>query len=297
MEAAHADLPARDFVRPPGIVEHEICADSGARPTEYCTRREKELFAQDQPPLDEEQDWYQMVQVDAITGLRANEFCPDHVAEQLMVVITDERGREWAQAHPEYFAGLTLAPLETCSEGTERPQAFITAPAPGSTVHGVVPVIGTIQLPEFDRYEAQYGIGGNPQGWGWISGPHKAQVRDGTLTEWDTSHLSPGLYTLRITAFDRQQHRVEARLQVYVAAPTETPTPVQPPTPTAEPTLPPTLTPAPSPTSSPTPIPTVEPTATTVVTDTPELPTSEPSATPGAVSPGDVTPSSTPAEP
>ena len=291
MEAAHADLPVRDFVRPPGIVEHEICADSGARPTEYCTRRENEVFAQDQPPLGEEQDWYQMVQVDAITGLRANEFCPDHVAEQLMVVIADERGREWAQAHPEYFAGLALAPLETCSEGTERPQSFITAPAPGSTVHGVVPVVGTIQLPEFDRYEAQYGIGGNPQGWGWISGPHKAQVRDGLLTEWDTSHLSPGLYTLRITAFDRLQHRVEARVQVYVAAPTETPAPLPSPTPTAEPTLPPTLTPAPSPTSSPTSVPTVEPTSTLEVEPSATVaatstPGPEPSDTPGATPAG-----------
>jgi hypothetical protein len=159
-------------------------------------------------------------------------------------------------------------------------------------VHGIVPVIGSIQLPEFDRYEAQYGIGGNPQGWGWISGPHKAQVRDGTLTEWDTSHLSPGLYTLRITAFDHRGHRVEARVQVYVAAPTETPTPVQPPTPTAEPTLPPTLTPAPSPTSLPTSVPTVEPKST------PEV---EPSATVAATStPGPETsdtPGATPAGP
>jgi hypothetical protein len=219
-----------------------------------------------------------------------------------MVVIADERGREWAQAHPEYFAGLALAPLETCSEGTERPQALITAPALGSTVHGVVPVVGTIQLPEFDRYEAQYGIGGNPQGWGWISGPHKAQVRDGTLTEWDTSHLAPGLYTLRITAFDRQQHRVEARVQVYVAAPTETPAPLSSPTPTVEPTLPPTSTPVASPTSSPTSVPTVEPTSTPEVEPSATVEAtstsgSEPSATPGGVSPGDVTPGATSAGP
>ena len=55
MEAAHADLPVRDFARPPGLVEHEICADSGARPTEYCPRRRTEVFAEDQPPLGEEQ--------------------------------------------------------------------------------------------------------------------------------------------------------------------------------------------------------------------------------------------------
>ncbi len=286
MEAAHDGLPVRDFVRPPGIVEHEVCAGSGARPTEYCPRRKVEVFAEDQPPLDEEHDWYHKVRIDTLTGLLANEFCPGHVVEQLMVVITDERGREWAQAHPEYFEGLPLAPLEYCTEGTGRPDVFITQPAPGSTVRGIVPVIGTVQLPNFDRYEAQYGIGGNPQGWGWISGPHLAQVRDGLLTEWDTNHLAPGLYTLRITAFDREQHRVEARAQVYVAAPTGTPTPVQSPTPAVTPTLPPTLTPTvtlpPAFTLTPslTPAPTEAPTSTPTPGLTPTPTEEAPSATP-----------------
>lgn len=286
MEAAHADLPVHDFARPPGIVEYEICANSGTRPTEYCPRRKVEVFAEDQPPLDEEHDWYHKVRIDTLTGLLANEFCSGHVVEQLMVVITDERGREWAQAHPEYFGGLPLAPLEYCTEGTGHPDVFITHPAPGSAVHGVVPVIGTVQLPDFDHYEAQYGIGGNPQGWGWISGPHLAQVRDGLLTEWDTNHLALGLYTLRITAFDRKQHRIEARAQVYIAAPTGTPTPVQPPTPTVTVTLLPTLTPTatlpPAFTLTPdlTPTPTEAPTSTPTPGLTPTSTEGAPSATP-----------------
>lgn len=219
MEVAHADLPVRDFVRPPGIVEYEICANSGARPTEYCPHRQREVFAEDQPPLEKRYDWYQKVKIDAFTGLLANEFCPDQVIEQVMVVIAGERGRQWAQAHPEYFDGLPLAPLDHCTESTGRPAVFITQPAPGSDVHGIVPVIGTVQLPDLNHYDVQYGIGGNPQGWGWISGPHLAQVQDGLLTEWDTTHLSPGLYTLRVTAFDRGQHRVEGRVQVQVAIP------------------------------------------------------------------------------
>jgi membrane peptidoglycan carboxypeptidase len=241
MEAAHADLPVRDFERPAGVVEHQICADSGARPTDYCSRRKQEIFAQDQPPLDEGHDWYQVVKLDAFTGLLANEFCPNQVSEQVMVVITDERGREWAQAHPEYFQGLPLAPLESCTQGTGQPLAFITHPAPESTVYGLVSVVGTIQMPNFQRYEAQYGIGDNPQGWGWISGPHLAQVRDGLLTEWDTTHLAPGPYTLRITAFGGDQGRLEARVKVFVGAPTAVPTWTPLPSPTSA--LLPSLTP------------------------------------------------------
>jgi 1A family penicillin-binding protein len=235
MEAAHADLPVRDFARPPGIVEYEICAHSGARPTEQCPARKVEIFSEDQPPLDEEHDWYQIVKIDAPTGLLANESCPDQVVEQLMIVIRDERGREWAQAHPEYFKGVPLAPLKTCTESANRPHVLITHPASGDTVHGVVSILGTVQLPDFERYEAQYGSGRNPQDWKWLSGPHLAQVQDGLLTEWDVTHMPPGPYTLRVTAFDHGQHRFEAQVLVYVVTPTNTPAPGQPPAPTATP--------------------------------------------------------------
>jgi 1A family penicillin-binding protein len=219
MEAAHAETPVHDFERPPGIVEHEICADSGARPTQHCPRRKTEIFAEGQPPRDESHDWYQMVRIDAFSGLRANEHCPDHVVEKLMLDIEDKRGRAWVQAHPEQFGGLPLAPLAYCTESSSAPQVFITQPAAGERVQGKVRVIGTVQMPNFDHYEAQYGAGNDPGAWQWISGPHLSPVREGVLIEWDTTHLSPGPYTLRIRAYNRNQDPVETRVTVQVAPP------------------------------------------------------------------------------
>jgi hypothetical protein len=135
--------------------------------------------------------------------------------------------------------------------------------------------LGTVVLPNFDHYEAQYGIGSDPQGWGWISGPHLAQVRDGVLTRWDTRHLAPGPYTVRIRAFDNQQHAAEARVQVYVAAPPATPTPL--PSPTSQ------MTPTPWPTSTPAAVPTPTATATWPATQTPtSTPMGGPTMTPMA---------------
>jgi hypothetical protein len=279
METAHADLPVRDFVRPPGVVEYEICSDSGAQPTEYCPARKVEVFVDGQPPLDEASDWYQMVQIDDYTRLRANELCNDRVVEEKMVVIEDERGREWAQAHPEHFGELPLAPLEFCTDATDRPILGILRPAEGETVHGVVQVFGTVQLPNFLHYEVLYGVGDAPIGWGWISGPHKAQVRDGLLTEWDTSHLAPGMYTVRVTAYDQEMRTFETRVHVHVTRPTKEPKPTE--KPTSTPTPAPTLTPLPEPTLPPTdtPIPTGVPTETPAATSAP-VPTIEPTATP-----------------
>ena len=253
MEAALESRPAQDFPRPSGIVEHEICADSGARPTEHCPERVSEVFARGQPPLDRSHDWYQMVEVDQLTGLRADEFCQDHVVQRLMLDIAEERGREWVQTHPEQFGGLPLAPLETCSDAGERPQVSISRPTEGETVRGVVEVLGTVRIPRFQRYEAQYGVGLDPQGWGWISGPHLAQVQDGLLTRWDTEHLAPGPYTLRIRAFNDEQHAVEARVLVRVPAPAPTATPWPTLTPTEEPAPTVTTTPPTSPLATSTP--------------------------------------------
>ncbi|HIE39502.1 MAG TPA: PBP1A family penicillin-binding protein, partial [Anaerolineae bacterium] len=238
MEAALAGRPVRNFVRPEGIAEMEICADSGTQPSPYCPRRKMEIFAEDQPPLGPEHDWYQLCQ-----------------GGQVMVVIADPQGREWAQAQ-----GLPVVPPELCAGTATETQVRITFPAPGSTVSGVVPVIGTVSMPNFDRYVVQYGVGANPQGWGWISGPHLAPVQEGQLTEWDTTHLSPGLYTLRVTAWDREGHQVEGRVQCSVGGPTETPSPTPTPEPTDTPA--PTTAPTGTPTSEPTWTPTPEPTDT-----------------------------------
>jgi penicillin-binding protein 1C len=297
MESAHEGLPVRDFVRPPGVVEYEICANSGARPSEYCPERKVEVFVDGQPPLGEDHDWYQMVKIDNFTRLRANELCQDQVVEELMVVIDDERGREWAQAHPEYFDGLPLAPTEFCTDATDRPELAITQPGEGGQVHGMVQVFGTVQVPDFDHYEVLYGVGDDPIGWGFVSGPHKTQVRDGLLTEWDTNHLADGAYTLRVNAFNKDMRSVEVRVHVNVFHPTKepSPTPVPTETPSPVPTLTPTGTPVPTmpvpttlvpptsppPTASPPPTvpPTSPPTQKPTATPTP-LPTTPPTATP-----------------
>ncbi|MCJ7737971.1 MAG: PBP1A family penicillin-binding protein [Anaerolineae bacterium] len=288
MEAAHEGIPVHDFVRPNGVTDIEICADSGARTSEYCSRRKIEVFVEDQLPLDADQGWYRMVQVDELTGLLANDYCPDYVVENTMVVIEDLQGREWAQAHPDYFGGVPLAPLEECTEGVARPVVMIADPVQEDLVQGVVSIVGTVQLPNFDRYEVQFGQGADPETWSWLSGPHLAQVRDGTVAQWDVRGLAPGVYTLRVRAFDKEQRRFDGQVRVIVLGPTVTATisatatlvaTVTPvvtltvmPSPTLVPTLEPSPTTQPSPTLVPSPIATatgVPPTPTSTKTPVP----------------------------
>jgi penicillin-binding protein 1C len=272
MSRSLADVAPSNFVRPPGIVDLEICADSGTLPSPYCPTRRMEIFAEQQPPLDASHDLWQAVKIDRLSGLRANEFCAGNIEEKVFFVVPPEEkeAQEWAIAR-----GYEQPPEGFCTEGS-RPQVNIFSPLNNEVVpQGFVAVRGQVQLPNFERYEVTFGVGTDPQGWGWISGPHLAQVADGELTVWDTTHLEPGLYTLRVVAFTRDGVTVEARVVVSVVAPeptaTTTPLPTETPTLTPEATLTPTATPTPEPSPTFEPILTVEPAPS---------PTQEPSSTP-----------------
>jgi len=258
MEQALADTPPADFSRPPGIIELEVCADSGTLPSEVCPQRRKELFFIDQPPLGPEHDLHQLVRIDRITGKRATEFCPDNVVIEKYFMVFPEEYRQWAEEH-----GHPQPPPETCPLHTYPPQVVFFQPLPNETVQGLVPLVGRVQMPDFSHYNVEWGVGDNPIGWGWVSGPHQAEVEDGQLTVWDTQVAGNGLVTLRVVAYDYQGNSVEGRVQVVVNNPTPTPTP----TATATPTPPDTPTPTPTPTGTPTP--TTTPTPTNTVTPIP----------------------------
>ncbi len=304
MEQALADTPPTDFPRPPGIIELKVCADSGTLPSEVCPKQRAEIFALDQPPLGPEHDLHQLVRMERVTGKRATEFCPDNVVIEKYFMVFPDEYREWAEAHDH-----PQPPSETCPLHTYPPQVAFFQPLPNEAVQGFVPLIGRVQMPDFSHYNVEWGVGDNPIGWGWVSGPHPAEVEGGQLTVWDSHIAGNGLVTLRVVAYDRQGNSVEGRVQVVVSnptptptlTPTQTPTPTNAPTPTSTPTgtstptetAAPTFTPTPSATPTPTETPEVSPSPTLeTVTAEPPVPT----ATPTPLITQEPTPSPTPTE-
>ena len=264
MERAHEGIPPHAFPRPAGIVEEEVCIFSGTQPSPYCPTKGREVFSVDTLPPEADQAWVQEVEIDANSGLLANEFCRSNVQTKVMVVVQnveDPKGRAWLRRWATE-QGMEIAPEAECTSNGEVPIVTITQPPEDEEVSEYVEVYGTVDLPDFDRYEITYGVGRNPQGWDWISGPHLSLVRDGILGVWQIpDRLDPGLYTLRIIAYNQQGARFEARRTVQVIGPTPTPTleATATGTPTPTPTPQPSATPEPPATNPPiiTPLPTV----------------------------------------
>ncbi|MBN1221484.1 MAG: penicillin-binding protein 1C [Anaerolineae bacterium] len=291
MERAHEGLPVRDFVRPPTIIELEVCADSGTLPSPACPERRKEIFAQDQPPLGPEYDIHQLIDIDRNTGLRANEFCRSNVEQRYYRVYPPD-GWEWAVSQ-----GIEQPPQDYCPSANIV--ASISNPLDGSTARGMLTLEGTAAAANFSHYQVEVGTGTEPQAFAVIHGPINQLIEQGVLGVFDTTQVLNGPYTLRLVVFDHNGGLAESRVRLLVdnpATPTPTATSMPTPTPTTTPTLIPTATPTATepiiiPTDTPTPTPTstlVPPTATPtnlpveLPTETPTLTPTTPTATPSA---------------
>jgi len=290
MERALAGKPIQDFAMPSGMVRVEVCDESGLLPTEYCPadHRHTEIFLAEQAPIQPDNVW-QKIKIDRTNGLLGTELCPDVTEEKIFAVYPPE-ARQWAIDHnipqppTEYSPNC---PIPTGPTATPAPKPFmtITSPRDGSIISGRVPIIGTVQMPDFDRYTIQIGFGHEPKDWILLT-TGGSPIQDGVLTTWDTTRFADGAYTIRLAMYDRAGQSFGGRVKVFVGnTPTLTPRPSLTPTRTLTPqptatALPPTL--SPTTTRPPTVIlPTlpIAPTRRPPVTPTIVLPTATPTAT------------------
>ena len=275
MEAALAGQKVEDFVRPQGIQEIEICADSGTRPSEACPARKRELFAANQGPLGPEADIHQMIAIDTSTNQLATEFCPPELVQKRPFEVYPPEALEWARAN-----NRPIAPTVTCTVHGPDARVEIFEPKPEQTVSGQVPIFGVVKLPNLAQFVVEYGEGPAPIGWGHVAGPFNAPAEGGMLAMWDTRPLKNMDYSLRIVATDKDGHTREARVHVIVnnILPSPTPAPSLTPTRLTSPTATPTLAVSATPTSRPTatPTPPAQPSVTATSTPAPATPTAGP---------------------
>ncbi|MEZ4673512.1 MAG: penicillin-binding transpeptidase domain-containing protein [Caldilineaceae bacterium] len=274
MRVALADQPILTFTPPPGVRQYEVCADTGTLPSVACPSKQQHWFAEDRPPLPAEQDLYQRVKLEKLTGKLATEFTPADAIEEKDFKVYPDQYRQWAEEH-----GIAQPPRDASDVYTFEPRLVIREPVEAEIVSGIVTVIGSADAPAFRSYELQYGISHDPGAFSapfW--GPVDTPVIDGVLGQWDTSNLAEGPHTLRLVIRDEAGVERDTRVRLFVMQPTPTAPPLEP---TATWTVEP-------PTVMPLPTDTVAPLPTATVADVPPTPTAvveAPTATPLPVEP------------
>ncbi len=314
LERVYAEEPnfrgtaPHDFSIPEGLVQAEVCAESGLLATEYCPpdHRHSEIFLNNQAPTQFDDVWVSQ-KIDVTNGLLANENCAPEVVEERVVarlhadgLLPYEKVREWGAAR-----GYPLAPTETspCVNSPTQPtaeplSARINRPDEGAQVSGVVAVNGVVRVPNGGAWILEAGRNGQ-----WVALATGTGEARGRLGEFEVNGFGEGELDIRLTATNEWGQPVEAKVRVFVVAfaptappPTALPTVeptvifVTPPPPATDvPTIEPTLEPTQEPTLEPTPEPTLEPTGEPIAEPT-EEPTPEPTNEPTVEIPVTVTP-------
>lgn len=107
MLAAHAGLPARPFVRPAGVVELAVCADSGLLPSATCPGTRLERFARGTAPQQVDNS-HVAVRVDRVLACRApTAYPPERTVTRIFRLLPPEAAT-WAEEQhmprpPEQF--------------------------------------------------------------------------------------------------------------------------------------------------------------------------------------------------
>ncbi|MGB1251905.1 MAG: transglycosylase domain-containing protein, partial [Candidatus Promineifilaceae bacterium] len=309
MNAYHAGREARQFVRPEGVIQVEVCRDSGVMVNPECGEglRRQEVFNASQPPLPVEQHFYDATVLDRWTLREANEHCDDEatIRFQSFDLLVSGRNPEiktryrsevetWLQTQGSWWAnqyGISL-PLQQnniqlaapCEPNTERPIVRINEPSTGELLTtGLVQIGGQATAPGFAGYQLEYGFGTEPTQW-FPADTYKSERQSGGLLGvWNTNVVGQGGdVTLRLTVFGADnpytggvdRARKETRIVVRLLQPTAQPTNTPPPTATPVPptAVPPTAVPA-------TTVPTVVP-PTTAAPPTAVPPTTVPTVAP-----------------
>jgi membrane peptidoglycan carboxypeptidase len=108
MQAILRGLPERGFAPPEGLVQVEICADSGLLPNPDCPHRRLEWFIAGREPT-EMCGWHRTVRIDRLSGMLAGPNCPEDTVEERVYVFWPPDALDWARGQ-----GLTLPPTATC---------------------------------------------------------------------------------------------------------------------------------------------------------------------------------------
>jgi membrane carboxypeptidase/penicillin-binding protein PbpC len=272
-----------DFSRPDSIENETICSVSGTKPSDFCSLHETEIFASDQPPLDEEFDLWKEVEIDTWTNLRAGPACSEFTEEKLTLNVSEKWAMKWIKENSKgeawaiengFTKPILIIPERECTGSDPRPTIVFVGLTEEMNVHtSPLDIYAVVTATKnFQKFSLQYGIGNHPKNWTVLMKGSDAVEQPEKLISWDVSEINAARITLRIILESTGNTEVEKRIHLNMKIPTRTPTITSTPTQTLIPTetVEPTSTEEPTNTAEPTETTEIEPQETDTPSPTPD---------------------------
>ncbi|MDZ4767374.1 MAG: transglycosylase domain-containing protein [Chloroflexota bacterium] len=260
LRAALAGRQPQPFANPGGVATAQICTLTGARydanVSRACGSIRNEVFLDTQPPPAPDQSFLVSLNVDTWTSLVANENCSTNIETRQFFNVDDPAAIDWLRSGAGAATAAALginpttlqtAPTSACTTSTIQPIISIQSPAEGQTVQGIVPITGTVNAQDFNRYQIEVASAASPNTFTVIAQPQGLQQVNATLGNWDTRSTAfpNGQYRIRLAMFSNSGGFAYRTVTVMINNPTPTPAPTNTPQPTATWTLIPFITPLP----------------------------------------------------
>jgi len=209
---ATRDLPAEEFIPPPGITELQVCDPSGLLPTDECPHIVSEVFIDGNEPTQTD-TLFQSFLINRETGRQATIFTSPALVDEEVYMVVPPEAELWAReanipSLPEAYD--VLDETTSLSNG-----ARITSPSMFNTISGSVPIIGRASGDGFNFYRLQIGSGLNPDTWLQIGEDVHQPVHNGQLGVWKTEGLS-GLYALQLIIAHEDDTVESSTIQVTI---------------------------------------------------------------------------------
>ncbi len=241
------------FYIPNGIIQEEICAISGTKPSENCPSTRLEYFVSSQPPLSKENDFIQKVVVDTWTGTLASNQCPNNSEiEKVLNIKTPEyknwisqttQGKNWAARLGFEGDKLKFIPTESCTTSMPQPIMEFAYPRSGQVIEGKEVRIFVIAnaTANFGNYEIEWAKGQttNDGDFNTLYSTSNQSYEPTEVYVWDISSMNTQTVTLRLKLHSNKGTYAETFVTFDINPIRPEPTPLPPtitPTPTYQPT-------------------------------------------------------------
>jgi membrane peptidoglycan carboxypeptidase len=221
--AFHENLPVEEFARPEGLVRGTVCMPSGLKTTPGCGKTTPEDWFATASFPQRDDDWWVSGRIDTRTGRPATDNTPQQFVATARTLRIPEGLSEWAREQAQEWASVLGRRPTTGPDGENGDQSVpvgITSPESAAPVDGLVIVRGSANSENFQFFRLEFQPSGSDS-WALIAQTGQP-VDNGTLGVWDTSDLTPGIYTLRLTVVDTGAGEISTRIDVLVLAPGDT---------------------------------------------------------------------------
>jgi membrane carboxypeptidase/penicillin-binding protein PbpC len=204
-------LPILDWTRPETIITAVVCEISGMSPNDACRTRE-EIFL-DIGQLPPQDTYWQLVEINTQTRLRASINTPSSLRAQVPYFVPPPEAMDWWRANnqplpPTDYDAVNITQADLGTTVILQPRNF-------DVVGGVVDVRGSVDDGTLEFYQVSYGQGPNPTQWINLTEPQTEFIAGRSIAQWDTTGLD-GTYVLRLRVVKKDGTTETAFSQVTI---------------------------------------------------------------------------------